>query len=148
LIRSGVFARGAGVGLVAVAALLQGCAQQQQAGAPLASGARLYAADQEGAARSCTAKAPALADGRETAATMAVGNDGGWCAISVDRNGAPYSAGLLMGRPAHGKVLIHTVGDATRIDYTPAPGYAGADSFTAQLLPGQALLRVAVTVTR
>ncbi len=79
---------------------------------------------------------------------MAVGNDGGWCAITVDRNGAPYGAGLLAARPAHGKVLIHTVGDATRIDYTPAPGYAGPDSFTARLLPGESTVRVAVTVTR
>ena len=115
----------------------------------MASGARVYAVDQQGEARVCTVpKVPALVDGKEAAVPMTVGNNGGWCAVEVARNGSPYGAGLLMARPAHGKVLIHTVGDVTRIDYTPAPGYAGPDSFTARLIPGEATLRVTVTVTR
>jgi hypothetical protein len=85
---------------------------------------------------------------------VSVGNDGGWCAISVARAGSkdtgpiPYKTGLLAGRPSHGKVYIHTVGDATRIDYTPAPGYAGPDSFTVTLVPGAAVLRAEVTVAK
>jgi hypothetical protein len=137
------------LGVVAAAGLmLQGCTPQQMA-APAAAGARQYAVDQQGAAKTCTAPShPALTDGKETAVTMAVGNDGGWCAIQVSRNGAPFAAPLLMARPAHGKVVIHTVGDDTRIDYTPNPGYVGPDSFTARLLPGDATLRTTVTVSR
>ena len=44
-------------------------------------------------------------------------------------SGKPYSAGLLIAEPMHGKVLIHSVGDNTRIDYTPDVRFAGADSF-------------------
>jgi hypothetical protein len=86
---------------------------------------------------------------------MTVGNDGGWCAISVmqpasskESGPTPYKAGLLTSRPAHGKVYVHTVGDATRIDYRPAPGYAGPDSFAVTLVPGNAVLRADVTVTK
>ena len=148
MIRSGLFARGAGLGLLATGLLLQGCAPQQAAG-PAASGAREYEVDQQGEARVCTVpKPPALADGKEAALPMTVGNNGGWCGIDLTRNGGPYAYGLLTARPAHGKVLIHTVGDRTRIDYTPAPGYAGPDSFIARLSPGEATLRVTVTVTR
>ena len=50
---------------------------------------------------------------------MKLGNDGGWCAITVNNGGRPFDAGLLAAAPAHGKVLVHTVGNNTRIDYTP-----------------------------
>ena len=55
---------------------------------------------------------------------MQVGNDGGWCGITVAQDGKPYDAGLLTQAPEHGKVYIHPVGDATRIDYTPDLGSA------------------------
>lgn len=147
--RSGHIALGATWGLLAATGLvLQGCAPQQAA-APAPEGARQYAVDQQGGARVCTVpKAPALADGKETPIAMAVGNDGGWCAISVGHDGGPYSVGLLVGRPAHGQVYIHTVGDNTRIDYTPNTGYVGPDSFTARLIPGNPTVRVTVTVSR
>jgi len=131
---------------VVAAAGLQGCQQQEAATAP--PGARQYAIDQQGGAKSCTApKETALTDGKETPAAITVGNEGGWCAISVAHGGEPYSAGLLILRPTHGQVYIHTVGDNTRIDYTPRPGYVGPDSFTARMIPGDATLRVSVTVT-
>ncbi len=44
-------------------------------------------------------------------------------------------------------MLIHTVGNDTRIDYTPSPRYAGADAFSVRLLPGDATIRVNATVT-
>ncbi len=139
--------RGAGVTLIAATALLlQGCQQPEVVAAP--PGARQYAVDQAGGAHVCTVPKPSLVDGKEAAATMAVGNDGGWCGILVARNGEPYGAGLLAIRPTHGKVYIHTVGDNTRIDYTPERGYIGPDSFTARLLPGNATLKVAVTVAK
>jgi len=77
---------------------------------------------------------------------MKVGNDGGWCAISVARGGKAFDSSLVTARPAHGKVLVHKVGDATRIDYTPDRGYAGSDSFAVKLIPGDSSIRVAVTV--
>ena len=90
----------------------------------------------------------APAPGKETTATVSVGNDGGWCAVTVDNDGHPYAAGLLVTRPAHGRVYIHTVGDATRIDYFPAKGYAGPDSYAVQLLPGEGTVRATVSVVR
>ena len=78
---------------------------------------------------------------------MSVGNDGGWCALTLSTSGRPYAAGLLTARPAHGRVYIHTVGSTTRIDYTPAAQYAGADSFTVKMEPGDAVARVAVSVS-
>ncbi len=79
---------------------------------------------------------------------MTVGNDGGWCGITVADGGQPYSAGLLTIRPTHGRVYIHTVGDATRIDYTPDTGFTGSDNFAVRVVPGNDLIRVAVTVTK
>ena len=46
------------------------------------------------------------------------------------------------------QVYIHSVGDTTRIDYTPAKGYAGPDKFTVRLLPGNAVVRATVTVEK
>lgn len=126
-------------------AMLQGCASQQ---ARQASAARLYATDQAGGAKSCAVPQVTPSAGQETPAAMTVGNDGGWCAITVDNAGHPYGAGLLTARPAHGHVYIHSVGDATRIDYTPNTGYAGPDSFAVRLLPGNGVIHATVAVER
>ncbi|MBV8576997.1 MAG: hypothetical protein JOZ58_18410 [Acetobacteraceae bacterium] len=140
-----------GLLLLVVAAFAESCAPKPPPRPP----ARQYAVDQTGAAKSCTVPKVTPEDGKETPVPVTVVNDGGWCAISVglppapnDVYPTPYKAGLLTSRPAHGKVYIHTVGDATRIDYTPAPGYAGPDSFAVTLIPGDAVLRVAATVTK
>ena len=108
----------------------------------------VYSVDLQGGAAHCTASHPELRPGQQTSATMRVGNDGGWCAISVTRDGKPYGAGLLTTRAQHGTVFIHPVGDNTRIDYTPERGYAGPDSFVVELLPGDANDARRVTVTR
>ncbi len=134
----------ASVAVIGLAVLLQGCAPQARP----ASTTRLYATDFAGGAKSCNVPKVSPAAGKETAATMSVGNDGGWCGITVDDSGHPYSAGLLAARPTHGEVFIHSVGDATRIDYTPAKGYVGPDSFTVRLLPGNAVVRATVTVEK
>lgn len=134
----------AGVAMIGLAVLLQGCAPQARP----ASGTRLFATDFAGGAKSCNVPKVSPAAGKETPAAMTVGNDGGWCGITVDNNGHPYSAGLLTDRPEHGQVYIHSVGDATRIDYTPAKGYAGPDKFTVRLLPGNAVVRATVTVEK
>ena len=108
----------------------------------------VYAVDVTGGARQCVASHPQLIAGRSVDATMSVVNDGGWCAISVQLDGQPYAAGLLTGPPARGRVYIHPVGNFTRIDYTPDAGFSGADQFVVQLIPGNPVLRTAVTVTR
>jgi hypothetical protein len=114
-----------------------------------ASGTRLYASDLNGGAKVCTVPAvPGVTAGQEAAVTMTVGNDGGWCGFPMTQPGPePYAAGLLTIRPAHGTIYIHTVGDATRIDYTPDAGFTGSDNFAVRLVPGNGLLRIAVTVT-
>ena len=126
----------------ATALLLQACAERQPSGPP----PRVFAADMSGAAKVCTAPPVTPAAGHTIDAAIKLGNDGGWCAITVNNNGRPFEAGLLDAMPQHGKVLIHTVGNDTRIDYTPAAKYAGADAFSVRLIPGNATVRVAATV--
>jgi hypothetical protein len=131
----------------AVAGLLalQACAPQQQAAAP--AGPRIYAVDLQGGARLCTVPAISLATDRPAETAIVVGNDGGWCGISVSQPGPkPFDAGLVTERPSNGRLNIHTVGSATRIDYTPDRGYAGPDAFAVRMVPGGGALKVAVTV--
>lgn len=132
-----------GLALAATALLLQACADRGPSGPT----PRVFAADMTGAAKVCTVPPVAAAPGKTTDVAMKLGNDGGWCAITVNNNGRPYDAGLVAAQPGHGKVLIHTVGNDTRIDYTPVPRYAGADTFTVRLIPGDSMIRAAVTVT-
>jgi hypothetical protein len=136
-------ARG-GLTIATTAVLLQACASQ----GPQAPGTRVFASDLAGAAKACTVPKVAPAAGKQTPVAMQVGNDGGWCGITVSDGGKPFSAGLLTAEPMHGKVLIHTVGDNTRIDYTPDVQYAGADSFVVRLIPGDATLATSVVVAR
>ena len=66
-------------------------------------------------------------------------------AITVAQSGrAPFSAGLLTSPPAHGKVLVHAVGDETRIDYTPTRGFTGSDAFAVTLIPGDPVVRAKI----
>ena len=131
-----------GLAIGATALLLQACAEGPASG----PGARRFAADMAGAAKSCTVPKVSPAAGQETQVPIKMGNDGGWCAITVNTGGKPYSAGLLVTAPTHGKVFIHTVGDDTRIDYTPEPRFAGADAFAVKLIPGDAVIRASVAV--
>ena len=132
-----------GVAILGVAVLLQSCAKAP----PPASTARVFATDLMGAAKHCAAPSVTPVAGKSVAAAIKLGNDGGWCAITVDNQGKPFAAGLLTADPAHGKVLIHTVGDATRIDYTPETQFIGGDAFTVRLLPGYATIQANVTVS-
>ncbi len=130
--------------LGATAVLAQGCAQR----GPVKQPNRQYYVDQGGIAPTCKTSAVSLKDGQEATAEMTAGGGPGRCSFSFSRGGDPYGAGLLNSRPEHGKVYIHSVGDDTRIDYTPEPSYDGPDSFKVTLVPGAASLRVAVTVIR
>ena len=133
---------------LAAAALLSGCNQGPPAG-PAGPTRPIYAIDQTGGAKQCTVSPVTPVAGKEVSATMSVGNDGGWCAISVHQEGpSPFAAGLLTVPAGHGRVYIHPVGDDTRIDYTPDVGYVGPDAFTVTLLPGHSVIRTIVKVVR
>jgi hypothetical protein len=122
--------------------VLQACAEKPS-GPPV----RLFAADFAGGAKSCVVPKVSPAAGQETPVAMKLGNDGGWCATTVANAGKPFDAGLLIVPPTHGKVLIHTVGNDTRIDYTPELRFTGPDAFTVRLLPGNATIRASVVVS-
>lgn len=132
-----------GLTLGAALIALAGCAETM----PGVAGARVYYADTQGAASVCTVPARVSLGGEQTEATMVVRNDGGWCGITLSRfPQRPYEAGLLVGRPVNGRVHVHSVGDVTRVDYIPDPGFSGDDRFTVRFLPGNPALRVMVTV--
>ncbi len=135
-----------GLALLGMAMLLAGC---QDAPPRAASGNIIYHADMAGGAKVCTAtKISSPAAGKEVDAVMTVGNDGGWCGVVVDNNGRAFSAGLVLTRPKHGRPYVHSVGDTTRIDYFPNAGFTGSDSFSVRLLPGAAVVKISVTVTK
>jgi hypothetical protein len=132
------------IAVLASGGLLAACSNPA---APAGSTQRVYAADLAGAAKLCDAPGITPSGNAVTDATINVGNDGGWCGLRVRQGGArPFDAGLLVARPEHGSVLIHEVGDDTRIDYTPDRRFAGTDSFTVKLIPGEERIKVAVTV--
>ena len=107
----------------------------------------MFAVDFAGAAKNCIVPKPALKDGETTDMIVKMGNDGGWCGITADRSGAKsFEAGLLTRRPTHGKVFIHAVGDAIRIDYTPDRSFTGSDNFAVKLIPGNTTIDAQVTV--
>ena len=135
--------------VLALAGLLLPSCSDNKPAAPQASTARVFAADLKGAAAICEAQKLGAPAGQAITTAVKLGNDGGWCAVAVTQtDGQPFATGLLTTRPGHGKVLIHRVGDATRIDYTPDHGFTGADAFVVQLLPGDATIRANVTVAR
>jgi hypothetical protein len=128
--------------IAVVALLLQACTPAAAPGPSI----RVFSADVTGGAKTCEVGKVAPAAGQEASVAVKVGNDGGWCGITLSDGGRPYAAGLLAGAPAHGKVLIHTVGNDTRIDYTPVRGFTGADAFSVRLIPGDATIRATVSV--
>jgi hypothetical protein len=136
-----------GTALLVTGVLLAGCSNNGDSGAG-GSKLRVYAADLAGAAKVCEVPKVNPVAGGESEISMKLVNDGGWCGIRVRQDGPkPFDAGLLTTRPNHGTVLIHEVGDETRIDYTPDRRFAGSDTFAVKLIPGSAAIRVTVTVT-
>jgi hypothetical protein len=131
-----------GLTMAATAMLLQACAEKP----PPASTTRIFAADVAGGAKTCVVPKVAPVAGQETPVAVKVGNDGGWCGITENNGGKPYAAGLLIAEPMHGKVYVHSVGDDTRIDYTPDRGFSGTDAFAVKLIPGDATIRANVAV--
>lgn len=136
----------AGIAALTANLLLAACSQ------PLGSGGstlRVYAADLSGGAKTCIVPNVDPIPGKTADAAMNLANDGGWCGLRLHQSGPkPYEAGLLTARATHGNVTIHEVGDETRVDYVPDRGFSGSDSFSVQLIPGNASISVAVTVTK
>ncbi len=147
--------RGTRLGLPALGALLAlgGCA------APVAQNAALLTTLTP--ARPCTASLPVFGrfpggpDPTFDTVLMPHGrirtaNDGGWCAIRFTfavRGQIPVIAPLSVARPpAHGQVVVGSVGQQMRIAYKPAPGFAGADRF-AVWMGGPEPWRIPVRVT-
>jgi hypothetical protein len=132
-------------GLLLAGLALAGCSHP--VAGPAGPTLRVYAADLSGAAKVCDVPKVTPVPGASASAPLKMANDGGWCGIRVHQDGPkPFEAGLLTARPDHGTVLIHEVGDDTRIDYTPDHGFAGSDTFTVKLIPGDAMIQVGVTV--
>ncbi len=137
---------GLGASLLGLA-LLQGCAPKPQIVEAAPPSPDLYGRMK---AAGCEVTPIVLRDGGESSTTMTVTNDGGYCAAAVaDTAGRPFEVGLVTATPVHGKPLIHTVGARTEIDYAPATGFTGSDSFIVQLRAPKAdsLLHVTVVVT-
>jgi hypothetical protein len=120
---------------------LQGCTTAPKA--VVGSLSPVYSTDLKGKAASCTVPDLKPVNGRDNSVVITTGG-GGWCGISVSHDGRPYAAGLLTQPPHNGKVYVHSVGDDTRIDYTPRAGAAGTDAFTVRLIPGDAVIQVGV----
>jgi hypothetical protein len=143
---AGAMGHVAGIALLMTGLVLAGCEHHE--GGQAASTLRVYAADLSGAAKVCDVPKITPVAGASAETAIKVENDGGWCGIQVHQDGPkPFGAGLLKTRAAHGDVTIHEVGDNTRIDYTPDRGYVGKDAFVVGLVPGDATVSVAVTVT-
>lgn len=135
----------AGAAILLTGVLAAACSPNAGSGA--ASKLRTYAADLSGGAKVCDAPEVKPTAGQVNEVAIKLVNDGGWCGLRTRQDGSkPFDAGLLTARAAHGSVTIHEVGDETRIDYAPDPKYTGADSFAVKLIPGSAVLHVAVTV--
>jgi len=106
-----------------------------------------FAIDAAGRATTCVMPTAAPPDGQSVLAQVQMSNEG-WCGINANRRGSAYESYLLVTRPAHGRVFPHRVAGVTRVDYTPDRGFTGTDSFAIRLIPGDAVLQGAVTVTR
>ena len=130
--------------------VLAGCNNQR---AETAAAAAAVVSD-EGISKTCVVSAVDPAAGPNASATMTVGNDGGWCALRVaEKDGQPFATGLVRVRPQHGRIVIARAGNRTLVEYYPATGYTGADTFTAALrsrTPNapDLTVKVAVTVAR
>jgi len=107
----------------------------------------------DGIATTCTPTNPDLKAAGPYSGTIAMANDG-WCGVfAVERDGKPFSYGLVRSRPEHGRLFIQKVANATRVEYTPNAGYVGADAFTVALRSNKSgvedtPLKVSVTVAQ
>jgi hypothetical protein len=129
------------LGFSVIALLIQGCAES----AGVWNG--IFAVDVAGGAKTCEAQPASPPDGKTVLDQMQTSGTG-WCGIIATHDGRAFDSYLLVTRPSHGKIYVHHVGTKTRIDYTPDAGFSGTDSFAVRMIPGDAVIQGAVTVTR
>ena len=106
----------------------------------------------DGIAKTCTFTPVQPTAGSTVESTITMTNDG-WCAFRAsEKTGQAYVLGLVKQRPEHGAMLVRQWNGETRAEYTPTPSFVGTDTFTvafrASDAPADALVKVAVTVTR
>ena len=128
------------IAFASVGVMLQACAPT-----PSGPSVRLFHSDFQGIAKTCATPKADMIPGKAVDVSMRVSSDAGWCGLTVNNGSRPFDTELLTARPAHGKIYAHIVGNDTRIDYTPDAGFVGTDTFTVKLLPGNAVVNVAVT---
>ncbi|MDI6653439.1 hypothetical protein QMA67_10880 [Gluconobacter japonicus] len=117
----------------ALSMLLSGCAQQpivQRSVAPNPFGYQKVSAV-------CHVSPVTTATDGTMSVNMTVRSDDGLCAISVQKPGTgSYASFGVSPAPEHGKAFLYNYDGRTYVNYTPATAYAGADTFTAELIPG------------
>lgn len=119
--------------------LLQACAKP-----PVVVPPQMEPADEAGHAADCQVTPNPVDVTKEPTVKvqMTVGNDGGWCAVRMEQ----VKTALLRVQPQHGEPYFRNVRDITRLQYTPAAGYAGTDNFSFEVLPTGAKIETSVTV--
>ncbi len=91
----------------------------------------------DGIAKTCTPTNPDTTKPGPYTASIAMTDDG-WCGVfAVEKDGKPFSLGLVRARPTNGRVFIQKVANSTRVEYTPNTGFTGTDSFTVALRSNQ-----------
>ena len=88
----------------------------------------------------CTVAPFHVTDGGTASISMAVSNDGGFCAASLTAgSGQPFDAPLVHDKPLHGEQTVVRYNRKTSVEYIAKRGYVGHDAFTVRLiLKGQA----------
>jgi hypothetical protein len=124
---------------VSTVLLLQACAKP-----PVVVPPQFEPQDEAGHAVDCKVTPNPVVLGNVTSVhvDMVVGNDGGWCAVRMPQ----IKTALLRVAPEHGAPYFRNVRDITRLQYTPAAGYAGQDHFTFEILPNGVKIETTVTV--
>ena len=102
-------------------------------------------------ATSCKVAPFHVTDGGAAPVSMSVSNEGGYCAATLTASsGKPYDAPLVPVLPLHGKPHVVKYNGQTSVEYRPAEGFVGHDSFVVKLIvkdqPGYTTLNMSVDV--
>jgi hypothetical protein len=83
----------------------------------------------------------------DRAATMEIGNDGGWCGWYDDlQDGTHWFRSIVAEAPAHGQLRVRRDFERVHVEYSANPGYLGPDAFAVRLGPGFSLRSAKVAV--
>ena len=92
-----------------------------------------------------------VSDGGTANVTMAISNDGGYCAARlITAAGKPFDAPLVSVQPSNGTAAVWKYDGKTSVEYVPNSHFTGSDQFVTKLKiagkPGYTVLNIAVTV--